>query len=79
MKGTGIAGAQDYTPTDKGEWRCATCGEVFHEQSSALAWGSPHGLQQQCKTCHSSCNSYTQRQWDRTVGWGKVPKEYSDD
>jgi len=19
---------------------------------------------------------YTQRQWDRTVGWGKVPKEY---
>ena len=21
---------------------------------------------------------YTQRQWDRTVGWGKVPKEYSE-
>lgn len=20
---------------------------------------------------------YTQRQWDRVVGWGKVPKEYS--
>ena len=20
---------------------------------------------------------YTQRAWDRTVGWGKVPKEYS--
>lgn len=20
---------------------------------------------------------YTQRQWDRTVGWGSVPKEYS--
>ena len=20
---------------------------------------------------------YTQREWDRTVGWGKVPKEYS--
>ena len=20
---------------------------------------------------------YTQRQWDREVGWGKVPKEYS--
>jgi len=20
---------------------------------------------------------YTQRQWDRTVGWGKVPDEYS--
>ena len=19
---------------------------------------------------------YTQRQWDRTVGWGKVPEEY---
>jgi GH24 family phage-related lysozyme (muramidase) len=22
-------------------------------------------------------NKYTQRQWDRTVGWGKVTKEYS--
>lgn len=21
-------------------------------------------------------SEYTQRQWDRTVGWGKVPKEY---
>ena len=21
-------------------------------------------------------NKYTQRDWDRTVGWGKVPKEY---
>ena len=21
---------------------------------------------------------YTQRQWDREVGWGKVPKEYAD-
>lgn len=20
--------------------------------------------------------TYTQRDWDRTVGWGKVPKEY---
>ena len=20
---------------------------------------------------------YTQREWDRTVGWGKVPNEYS--
>ena len=20
---------------------------------------------------------YTQREWDRTVGWGKVPKEYA--
>ena len=22
-------------------------------------------------------NWYTQREWDRLVGWGKVPKEYS--
>ena len=22
-------------------------------------------------------NGYTQRQWDRTVGWGKVPDEYN--
>ena len=22
-------------------------------------------------------NKYTQRQWDRTVGWGKVPTDYS--
>jgi hypothetical protein len=22
-------------------------------------------------------NKYTQRQWDRIVGWGKVPAEYS--
>ena len=22
-------------------------------------------------------NYYTQRQWDRTVGWGNVPDEYS--
>ena len=22
-------------------------------------------------------NGYTQRQWDRTVGWGKVPQEYT--
>ena len=21
-------------------------------------------------------NTYTQREWDRTVGWGKVPDEY---
>ena len=21
-------------------------------------------------------NTYTQREWDRTVGWGTVPKEY---
>ena len=21
-------------------------------------------------------NKYTQREWDRTVGWGEVPKEY---
>ena len=25
-----------------------------------------------------SRSGYTQRQWDRTVGWGKVPKEYSN-
>ena len=24
-------------------------------------------------------NKYTQRQWDRTVGWGKVPTNYSID
>lgn len=24
----------------------------------------------------TSRNFYTQRDWDRTVGWGKVPKEY---
>ena len=23
-----------------------------------------------------SKNKYTQRQWDRVVGWGKVPEEY---
>jgi len=82
MSGTGIAGAQDYVPTDSGGWRCATCGEVFHEGSSALAWGSPNGLQQQCKQCYKdkkSINTYTQRQWDRTVGWGRVPKEYSNE
>tara|TARA_Y100001972_G_C7584869_1_gene293252 strand:+ start:753 stop:893 length:141 start_codon:yes stop_codon:yes gene_type:complete len=22
-------------------------------------------------------SKYTQREWDRTVGWGKVPPEYS--
>ena len=22
-------------------------------------------------------NYYTQREWDRTVGWGKVPDEYA--
>jgi hypothetical protein len=21
-------------------------------------------------------NTYTQREWDRTVGWGEVPKQY---
>ena len=25
---------------------------------------------------YSTKNKYTQRQWDRTVGWGKVPTEY---
>lgn len=24
-------------------------------------------------------NKYTQRQWDRTVGWGTVPDEYKRD
>ncbi len=24
-------------------------------------------------------NKYSQREWDRTVGWGKVPKEYSNE
>lgn len=24
-------------------------------------------------------NKYTQRQWDRTVGWGEVPEEYKYD
>jgi predicted nucleic acid-binding Zn-ribbon protein len=76
MSGTGIAGTQDYVPTDKGGWRCATCGNVFHEESSALAWGSPNGLQQQCKQCYKERNTYTQRQWDRTVGYGKVPDDY---
>ena len=22
-------------------------------------------------------NKYTQREWDRVVGWGKVPQEYA--
>ena len=24
-------------------------------------------------------NTYTQREWDRTVGWGKVPDEYKNE
>ena len=24
-------------------------------------------------------NKYTQRQWDRTVGWGTVPDEYNSE
>ena len=24
-------------------------------------------------------NTYTQREWDRTVGWGEVPYEYKTD
>ena len=75
--GTGIAGAQDYVPTTKeGEWKCATCDKVF-DVASARAWVSSSGLKQQCKQCHNKRNTYTQREWDRTVGWGKVPKEYS--
>ena len=78
MNGTGIAGAQDYVPTDKGEWRCTTCGKTFYEEASALAWGSPNGLQQQCKQCYNERNTYTQREWDRTVGYGEVPDEYKE-
>ena len=78
MSGTGIAGAQDYVPTDKGEWRCAMCGKTFYEEASALAWGSPNGLQQQCKQCYNERNTYTQREWDRTVGYGEVPDEYKE-
>ena len=78
MSGTGIAGAQDYVPTDKGEWRCATCGKTFYEEASALAWGSSNGLQQQCKQCYNERNTYTQREWDRTVGYGEVPDEYKE-
>ena len=75
--GTGIAGAQDYVPTTKeGEWKCATCDKVF-DVASARAWVSSSGLKQQCKQCHNKRNTYTQREWDRTVGWGTVPKEYS--
>ena len=32
------------------------------------------GLQGKSKL---SNDGYTQREWDRTVGWGKVPDEYS--
>ena len=32
------------------------------------------GLQGKLKL---SNDGYTQREWDRTVGWGKVPDEYS--
>ena len=79
MTGTGIAGAQDYVPvTNEGEWRCATCNKLFSE-ASALAWASSSGLQQQCKQCYSKRNTYTQREGDRIVGWGKVPKEYSNE
>ncbi len=75
--GTGIAGAQDYVPTPKeGEWKGATCDKVF-DVASARAWASSSGLQQQCKRCYNKHNTYTQREWDRIVGWGTVPKEYS--
>ena len=26
--------------------------------------------------CKTNDKGYTQREWDRTVGWGKVPDEY---
>ena len=32
------------------------------------------GLQGKSKL---SNDGYTQREWDRTVGWGKVPEEYT--
>ena len=32
---------------------------------------------QQCDTADTTPQyQYTQRDWDRTVGWGKVPKKY---
>ena len=77
--GTGIAGAQDYVPTTKeGEWKCATCDKVF-DVASARAWVSSSGLKQQCKRCYKKYNTYSQREWDRIVGWGNVPKEYSNE
>ena len=79
MNGTGIAGAQDNVAKEEGTWRCATCGKEFYSQASALAWISSEGLQQQCKQCYSKRNTYSQRDWDRTVGWGNVPKEYSNE
>ena len=30
----------------------------------------------ECTTAEKTDNKYTQRQWDRTVGYGKVPDEY---
>ena len=54
------------------------CGKTFYEEASALAWGSPNGLQQQCKQCYNERNTYTQREWDRTVGYGEVPDEYKE-
>ena len=34
------------------------------------------GLQGKSKL---SNDGYTQREWDRVVGWGKVPEEYKHD
>lgn len=53
MSGTGIAGAQDYVPTneDEGTWTCAICGEKKSwETSSVRAW-IDKGLKQECKKC----------------------------
>ena len=50
MSGTGIAGAQDYVPTneDEGTWTCAICGEKKSwETSSVRAW-IDKGLKQEC-------------------------------
>ena len=34
-------------------------------------WNDPYSIQ------YLSIPWYTQREWDRVVGWGKVPQEYA--
>ena len=34
------------------------------------------GFEEAYKKLMNTNNTYTQREWDRTVGWGVVPKEY---
>jgi len=56
LAGTGIAGAQDYTPVNKDDstWTCATCGEeISWEVASVRAW-IDKGLKQECKECNKS-------------------------